>query len=317
MAFNILAIDGGGIRGLIPAIVLAELERRAGTPVASLFQLLAGTSSGGILAAGLTVPDASGRPRYRAEQLVELYSKHGPRIFRRSFARRVWSAWGLLEEKYDATVLEDVLERYLGDARVSGAVTPLLLTAYELETRTPYFVKSWRARSEPERDILMREAARATSAAPSYFEPALVRPPTRGRRLSLVDGGVFATNPAMCAYAEAPRMTAGEPVRLVSLGTGRLIRPIRHADASGWGSVQWTRPVIDVVFDGVAETVDYQLGQLLGDQRYDRFQVTLTRARDDLDDVSARNLALLAEHARELVAARSHDLDRLLERLAG
>ena len=315
MAFNILAIDGGGIRGLIPAVVLAELERRADATVASLFDLLAGTSTGGILAAGLTVPDASGRPRYRAEELVEIYSRHGPRIFRRSLAQRLRSAWGLLEEKYDDAVLEDVLRHYLGDARVSAAVAPLLITAYELETRSPYFVKSWRAAAERERDILMREAARATAAAPSYFEPALVRPPAGGVALSLVDGAVFATNPAMCAYAEAARLAPGEAVRLVSLGTGRLIRPIRHHHAVGWGSVEWLRPVIGVVFDGVAETVDYQLSRLLGDEDYHRFQVTLTRASDDLDDASARNLALLAEQARELVAARSEDLDRLLERL--
>ena len=317
MALNILAIDGGGIRGLIPAIVLAELERRAGAPVASLFGLLAGTSTGGILAAGLTVPDPSGRPRYRAEELVEIYSRHGPRIFRRSFAHRLRSAWGLLEEKYDDAALEDVLRHYLGDARVSAAVTPLLVTAYELESRTPYFVKSWRAGVEPDRDILMREAARATAAAPSYFEPALVRPPTGGAPLSLVDGAVFATNPAMCAYAEAARLAPGEPVRLVSLGAGRLIRRIRHEEAAGWGSAGWMRPVIGVVSDGVAETVDYQLAQLLGDGAYDRFQVTLTRASDDLDDASARNLTLLTEQAHELVAARSQELDRLLERLAG
>ncbi len=315
MAFNILAIDGGGIRGLIPALVLAELERRAAVPVSSLFGLVAGTSTGGILAAGLTVAGPGGDPRYRAEDLVELYCKQGPRIFRRSLARRVRSAWGLLEEKYDAAVLEQVLHRYLGDARVSQALTPLLLTSYELEHRTPYFVKSWRASAEPERDLLMRDAARATSAAPSYFEPALVRPPTGGARLSLVDGGVFATNPAMSAYAEATRIAPGEPVRIVSLGTGRLVRPIRHEDAAGWGTAQWMRPAIDIVFDGVAETVDYQLRELLGDEGYVRLQVTLTRARDDLDDASARNLALLADQAGELIATRSQDLDRLLDEL--
>ena len=317
MAFNILAIDGGGIRGLIPAIVLAELERRAGAPVSSLFGLLAGTSTGGIVAAGLTVPDVSGRPRYRAEDMVEIYSQDGPQIFRRSLARRLRSACGLLEEKYDDAALRKVLQRYLGEARVSAAVTPLLLTAYELESRSPYFVKSWRARVEPDRDILMREAARATTAAPSYFEPALVRPPAGGGRLSLVDGGVFATNPAMCAYAEAARMAPGEPVRLVSLGTGRLIRPIRHERAVGWGSAQWMRPLIGVVFDGVAETVDYQFAQLLGNERYHRFQLSLTRASDDLDDAGSRNLTLLAEQAHELVASRSEDLDRLIEHLVG
>ena len=317
MGFNILAIDGGGIRGLIPAIVLAELERRAGAPAASLFGLLAGTSTGGILAAGLTVPDASGAPRYRAEDLVEFYSRHGPRIFRRSLAWRLRSAWGLVEEKYDAAVLEGVLRQYLGDVRVSRAVAPLLLTAYDLERRTPYLVKSWRAGLQTDRDILMREAARATSAAPSYVEPALVEPPHGGARRSLIDGGVYATNPASCAYAEAARMAPGEPVRLVSLGTGRLIRPIRHQQAAGWGSAQWMRPVLDVVFDGASESVDYQLRQLLGGERYHRLQVTLTRASDDLDDAGARNLALLAEQARELIASRSQDLDRLLERLTG
>lgn len=315
MALNILAIDGGGIRGLIPAIVLAELERRAGTPIASLFGLLAGTSTGGIVAAGLTVPGRAGDARYRAEDLVQLYVEQGPRIFRRSLAWRLRSAWGLLEEKYDAAVLEQVLDRYLGDVRVSQALTPLLLTAYELESRTPYFVKSWRAATEPDRDLLMRDAARATSAAPSYFEPALVRAPASGTRLSLIDGGVFATNPAMCAYAEAARMAPGEPVRIVSLGTGRLIRSIRHEEAAGWGSAQWTRPAISVVFDGVVATVDYQLGQLLGEERYHRFQVALTRASDDLDDASRRNLALLAEQARELVATRSDELDAAVERL--
>ena len=317
MAFNILAIDGGGIRGLIPAVVLAELERRAQAPVASLFGLVAGTSTGGILAAGLTVPDDTGRHRYRAEQLVELYLEHGPRIFRRSLARRLRSAFGALEEKYDHAALEAVLHRYLGDVRVSRAISPLLLTAYELETRTPYFVKSWRAVSEPDRDLLAREAARATSAAPSYFEPALVRPPDGGAPLSLVDGGVFATNPAMCAFAEAARMAPGEPVRVVAVGTGRLVRPIRHGDAASWGSAQWMRPAINIVFDGVTETVDHQLGQLLGPERYHRFQLTLGRARDDFDDASARNLGLLTEQARELVAGRSEDLDRLLEQLAG
>ena len=112
-------------------------------------------------------------------------------------------------------------------------------------------------------------------------------------------------------------MAPGEPVRMVSLGTGRQIRPILHGEASGWGSAQWMRPAIDIVFDGVAETVDHQLGQLLGSERYHRFQLTLGRARDDFDDASSRNLGLLAEQAQELVGARSDDLDRLLEELVG
>lgn len=317
MAFSVLSIDGGGIRGLIPALVLAEIEERAGRPSAELFDLIAGTSTGGIIGAALTVPGPDGAPRYRARELLSFYLDEGPEIFARSLGQKLRSGWGLIEEKHDDAALNATLRRYLGDARASQALTRLLITAYELETRAPYFVKSWRTGAEPERDILLWEAARATAAAPTYFEPALVQPPGGGPALSLVDGGVFATNPALCAYAEARRIAPDEPVRIVSLGTGALSRPIHHDDAAGWGLAEWVRPVIDVVFDGVADTVDYQLDHLLGRERYHRFQAVLDEgASDALDDASAGNLARLQDAARDLISVRSGELDGLAELLA-
>jgi hypothetical protein len=129
----------------------------------------------------------------------------------------------------------------------------------------------------------------------------------------LVDGGVYATNPGMCAYAEARRLDAGAPSLVLSLGTGQLTRPITFAQASGWGLVEWARPVIDVVLDGVADTVDYQLQQLMPPGAYVRLQPRLDRASDALDDASPRNLALLEEQARELVAANADELDRVAD----
>ena len=317
MGFSILSIDGGGIRGLIPALVLAEIEERAGRPSAELFDLVAGTSTGGIIAAAVAAPGPEGGAPHSARDLVALYRDEGPGIFSRSLGRRITSGLGLLEEKYDDDALVAALRRYLGEARISGALTRVLLTAYELETRAPYFVKSWRTVEEPERDIRLWEAARATAAAPTYFEPALIEPPGGGAKLSLVDGGVFATNPAMCAYAEAARLNVEGDVRIVSLGTGSLADPIHHDDAAGWGLAEWVRPVIDVVFDGVADTVDYQLDHLLGPQRYHRFQARLTNgASDALDDAGERNLGLLQDAAREVIERHAADLDRVAELLA-
>jgi hypothetical protein len=223
------------------------------------------------------------------------------------------SGFGLLEERYDDSALQGALRRYLGDGPLSAVRTDVLITAYELESREPWFFKSWRARQDPSRDLPLWQAVRATAAAPTYFEPLLIEGEPRR---SLVDGGVFATNPAMCAYAEAARIAPGEEVRMVSLGTGRLTRPIRHEDAAGWGLLEWVRPVIDVVFDGVARTVDYQLEHLCGPERYHRFQVRLDGgASDALDDASAANLAALEERARELLATRSDDLDRAVQAL--
>jgi len=286
---RILSIDGGGIRGLIPAVVLAELEARAGRPAAELFDLIAGTSTGGIIACAV----GTGRP---AADLVGLYREEGPRIFSRSLGRRVASAEGLLDERYDDTALNDALRRYLGDARLADSRVPLLVTAYDLHARAPVLFERG--------DAPMWVAARATSAAPTYFEPLL----HEGR--SLVDGGVYATNPAMFAYARHPDARV-----LASLGTGKLTRRIDHEAAAGWGQLGWVRPVIDVVFDGVADSVELHLDRLLGD-RHRRFQTVLDRASDDLDDASDRNLELLEEQAHDLVRRRTAELDDLVRVLA-
>ena len=291
---RVLSIDGGGIRGIIPALVLAEVEARTGRRTAELFDLVAGTSTGGILACALTRP----HPQSAAE-LVELYRVEGPRIFESSLGRRVRSVEGLIDERHDDTALQDALERYLGPGPLSAATTRVLVTAYELQARAPFFFKSWR----PERDAPLRTVARATAAAPTYFEPIEV-----GAR-SLVDGGVFATNPAMCAYAETVVLQGRPPRFVLSLGTGRQTRAIPHATAVGWGLIEWVRPLIDVVFDGVSDTVEYQLAHLMPSGGVVRLQTVLDKASDALDDASPRNLALLEEQARELIARESAAID--------
>ncbi|MCW3013021.1 MAG: Patatin [Solirubrobacterales bacterium] len=300
---RVLSIDGGGIRGIIPAIVLAEVEARAQRPIAGLFDLVAGTSTGGILACGLTVPQA-----VPAAELVDLYLTRGPEIFRRPLWQRVTSAEGLVDARHDPAALQRVLADYLGTARLADATTCLLATGYDLESREPYFFKSWRVADEPERDLLMVTVAQATAAAPTYFPPVQVHPPGGGPSLALIDGGVFANNPAMCAYAEAARLAPGEPVTLVSLGTGEQTHPLRFAQAQHWGLVEWARPIIDVVFDGIADTIDYQLRHLLGDG-YTRLQCRLDDASDALDDASERNLRKLVAQAQELVTDKDAELD--------
>src|SRR5436190_14355285 len=198
---RILSIDGGGIRGIIPATVLAEVERRTGRPIAALFDLIAGTSTGGIIALALTAPGPGSGPRLSAEDVVGLYLEEGPRIFSRSVLRTVLSVDGLLDERYSDAGLEAALRRYLGDAMLADAITPVLVTAYALEERRPFFFKSRRAEAQPARDYPMRAVARATSAAPTYFEPEAVLS-DRGGTVGLVDGGVCVMNPAMSAYAE-------------------------------------------------------------------------------------------------------------------
>jgi predicted acylesterase/phospholipase RssA len=147
----------------------------------------------------------------------------------------------------------------------------------------------------------MVDAAHATSAAPTYFEPVRI-----GER-TLVDGGVCAINPAMIAYAEVAGQTLDV---LASLGTGEHTRPLPYEKVKGWGKLSWAQPIIDVVFDGSADTVDEQLARLAA-QRYVRLQTRLDEASDDLDDASADNLVALRHEAERLIAARDADIDAL------
>ena len=306
---RVLSIDGGGIRGVIPAAVLTEIERRTGRTVSELFDLVAGTSTGGIIALALTAPGEHGAPRWRASDLLELYRREGEHIFSRSVWQRITSAEGVLDEKYPADGLEAALSKYFGDARLRDALTPVLVTAYELERRKPFFFRSRRAAADPVYDFPMREAARATSAAPTYFEPPLLVNEADGERYALVDGGVFANNPSMCAYAEILSEDRRADVLVVSLGTGQLNRPIHYADAKDWGLLGWARQIFNVVLDGVSDTTDYELEQVLGPERHARLQIELIGASDDLDDASPQNIANLETKARELIAANDAQID--------
>jgi patatin-like phospholipase/acyl hydrolase len=312
---NVLSVDGGGIRGVIPAMVLAELEERSGRHTADLFDLIAGTSTGGIIACALTVPGPGGGPRWTANDLVDLYLTEGPRIFHHSIGRQLSSGLGLLDEKYDARPLEQALDTFLGDAMISDALTDILVTSYDLEHRKPFFFKTDRAKTVPQHDWPMKAAARATAAAPTYFEPEKLT--ADGVTFALCDGGVFAANPAMCAYAEARRRHPRAEIRLVSLGTGQLTRPLHYDDVRGWGLIEWARPLIDVVFDGVSDAAQYQLEQLLPEADYTRFQTELIGASDSLDNANEANLEHLQDLARKLIGEQSAELDRLAAELTG
>jgi len=312
---RVLAIDGGGIRGLIPALVLAEIERRTGRRIAEMFDLIAGTSTGGIIACGLARRGPDGSPAHTAEELAELYVSEGPKIFDRSLIQQVTSVGGLVDERYDDAGLNAALEAYLGDARLKEVLTDVFITAYDIQDRFAFFFRSSRARADDAYDFSLAEAARATSAAPTYFEPVAVTDAAGARTYPLIDGGIYAVNPAMCAYVEVADAPSELEV-LASLGTGSQTKRHEFDDVTGWGAIEWVRPLIDVVFDGVADTIDFEAATL-AKERYMRFQAALRYSSDALDDASEGNLRRLEGDAERLIAERTADIESLCEEIAG
>ncbi len=139
---NILSIDGGGVRGLIPGMVIVELERRLGKPVSEVFDLIAGTSAGGHVALALTAPGVDGKPKWAASDLADFYKEAYGRIFPSTGNRFFGSLRGITEERYSAEGIELVLEEIFGDSMLSEALTEVLVTAFEVESGQPHFFLS-------------------------------------------------------------------------------------------------------------------------------------------------------------------------------
>ncbi|HWU34687.1 MAG TPA: patatin-like phospholipase family protein [Methylovorus sp.] len=308
---TILSIDGGGIRGLIPALVLTDMEARLGKPIWQLFDLIAGTSTGGILAMGCARRGSAGQAKYAAKDLVNIYQTRGKQIFSRSLWKGVSSIGGIADELYSADGIEEVLQEYFADDALQDCLTNTLITSYDLQNRAPVFFKSWKPEHKP---VLLKQVARATSAAPTYFEPTQVE--VAGSLKTLVDGGVFINSPSVSAYAEARRIFPEETeFLLVSLGTGELVRPITFEEAKDWGKAGWVLPLLSCMFDGVADAANYQMQMLLGDHYY-RLQTELSIASDDMDNTTQGNIENLKAEAKKLIRTNKAALETLYQVLA-
>ena len=308
---RVLSIDGGGIRGIIPAMVVAHIERKLGKPAHELFDLMVGTSTGGILALGLSRPGESRPAQFSARRVVKLYEEQGANIFEYSLWRKLRTVGGILDEAYSHEVLEDILGKYFAEATLGDCEVPTMVTSYDIQNRRTVFLKSWHADHWP---LLCRDAARATSAAPTYFEP---KPLDTGDVLSvLIDGGIFMNSPSVSAYAEARKLFPDDPIAVLSLGTGELTRPIVFEETRTRGRALRVMSLLDCMFDGVSKAADHQMQLFLG-ERYQRLQTSLESASDDMDDASEDNIRNLKRTARELINANEAVLEQFFAIDAG
>lgn len=312
-AVRVLSVDGGGVRGIVPAMVLAEIERRTGKKSADLFDVVAGTSIGSVLAVGVTVPGDDGRPRWSAEEGVDIFKERLPKVFDRSGWHSMAGVGGLFQERYDQGPVEAMLDHYFGDHMLSEALADVVVPAYDLVGNDVLLFDSVAAKSDPDQDLLMRVVIRGSTAAPTYFEPEPVGPPLTKQEYLLVDGGLFANNPGVCAFMEVQRRHLGSDVVMISLGTGASERPLTRPEVKSWGLAHWARPIFNLVMDSASQATHHHLRSLLGGQRYFRFNPGLKDCSHRLDDAGLDNLKALEERGRELIASSSEQIDQVCE----
>ncbi|WP_264336581.1 MULTISPECIES: patatin-like phospholipase family protein [unclassified Wolbachia] len=295
----ILSVDGGGIRGIIPAIILAEIEQRTRKTIAEIFDLMAGTSTGGIVVAGLCKKD---KPQYSANDLVEFYQEYGSYIFKSSFFRRSILSWFNCTQ-YPHKNIEYVLHKYFGDDVFKNTLSNVLITSYDIHNNCPFFFKSWK-----EGNIKLKDALRAATAAPTYFIPKHLKINQINR--VLVDGGVFANNPAACAYASGKRLFPNDDILLLSVGTGRTDRSI--ANSKRFGKIGWIKPLIHVMFSSSLDAVNYQLNQVIAD-KYIRIQSQLKIASPDMDNITSKNIKSLQQEANAMIEDNQKAIEKFCD----
>lgn len=282
--YLILSIDGGGIRGMLPIQILAHIEQELGCRIGEVFDCVAGTSIGGILALFLTQPDPQNpsKPKRSALEAAQFLEKEGPHVFDRTAMQSIKSLEGLRAPKYSNESLKRILKREFKDVKLSEATTDILIPSYDLNKGRPVIFFHFKDQKTRE-PFLMRDVGMGTAAAPIYFPPYAVQD------LNLIDGGIPANNPALLAYMKAAgHIDPNRDIFILSLGTGEMVtKSITPEESEKYGMIQWLPLLFDLIFQSAQEMLTLQLKLL---KHIGKIPLSLVRVQPQLKKISQEQL---------------------------
>ncbi|XP_059623825.1 patatin-like protein 3 [Cornus florida] len=337
---TVLSIDGGGIRGIIPGTLLANLESRLqeldgpSARIADYFDVIAGTSTGGLVTTMLAAPDKSNRPLYAAKDINNFYLQHAPEIFpqssRNSFVDKVTGLIGAVSgPKYDGKYLKSIVKEILGNLTINQTLTNVVIPAFDIKHLQPIIFTTSNGKMNVSKNALLSDICLSTSAAPTYFPAHYFETKDaegKTRTFDLIDGGVAANNPTLMAISHITKeillgnyefvdMEPTETRRMLvlSLGTGTAKREEKYnaTIASGWGLLSWVyddgaTPLIDVYSDASSDMVDIHVSTLFqalhAQNNYLRIQDdTLSGNLSSVDIATKENLEGLVKIGENLL----------------
>ncbi|KAK4276661.1 hypothetical protein QN277_014787 [Acacia crassicarpa] len=336
---TVLSIDGGGIRGLIPGVILAflesELQKLDGEDarLADYFDVIAGTSTGGLVTAMLTAPNEKNRPLFAARDIKKFYLDHSPKIFPQNkhklFGRVVRAMKALIGPLYDGKYLHRLVKANLGDTKLNETLTNVVIPTFDIKNLQPTIFSSFQVKQNPSLNAMLSDVCIATSAAPTYLPAHYFQTKdaqgTVMREFNLIDGGVAANNPALVAIGEVTREIIESspdfvPIRpleydrflVISLGTGyNKTRKYGADEAAKWGVLGWltsngSTPLVDIFNQAGADMVSLHLAivfkALSSQKTYLRIQDdTLHGEISSVDVASRENLNDLIEIGENLL----------------
>ena len=324
--YAILSIDGGGMRGLIPARILKNLEQKMrklsgkdDLHLSDVFDFFAGTSTGGIMVCGYLTPDINHRPAYDTATMEALYLQNGGRIFDQTIYQKIVSGWGLTSPKYTPDGIDNCMREYFGDLKFSQLLKPCMITTYDLLSQNPLYITQHKAKQSDEWDFWVHEATRATASAPSYF-PAAGLTSISGQHKLCMDGGLFAFSPALSAYAQVRKIrpsARADSMLILSMGTGFVEMSYTYEEIKQWGGFEWAGVVNEISCTSHANNVNYQLKQVFRDSpnHYVRLDPELPIDAPPMDKADENSMLRLLGYTDAYIEEHQHALDALAEKL--
>ncbi|XP_022768808.1 patatin-like protein 2 isoform X2 [Durio zibethinus] len=326
---TVLSIDGGGIRGVIPGELDGEDAR-----LADYFDVIAGTSTGGLVTAMLTSPNENNRPLFAAKDIKDFYLNNSPKIFPQLgcplFAPITKVIKALTGPRYDGKFLHSLLKEKLGDRRLHQTLTNVVIPAFDIKHLQPTIFSSCQLKTNPTLDALLSDICIGTSAAPTYLPAHYFKTEDdKGdvREYNLIDGGVAANNPTLVAIGEVTKaIIRGNPdfppkpmdygrFLVISLGTGSQKAEEKYSakEAAKWGLLGWltsggSTPLVDVFMQASGDMVDLHLSvvfEALHSNKYLRIQDdTLRGDLSTVDIATKKNLDELVKVGEGLLKNR-------------
>lgn len=328
--YNIFTIDGGGMKGLISAIVIEEIEKEIqkhfnnkNIKISDCFDMIAGTSTGAILAAMYLVPDEKGRPKYRAKDATKLYLERGKDIFSRNVGQCIKTSFGLTGSKYSCQALYNILGEYLGNIKISDVLKPCLITAYDITSGTAFFFDTYSAKKNMNKNYYLKDAVLASTAAPTFFPPVKVVSIGNTTRC-LIDGGVCCNNPSVCAFTEAlknPGISSPKEISICSVGNVGNDQTYLCDSSMKWGLLGWVKPAINIMMDARKQIEDYELMMLYDSLSSSNNYLRLEKKENafvkikPMDDTSQHTIKMLSKYAYEILDRKEKEIKKYIETL--
>ena len=324
---RILSIDGGGIKGIVPAVVLLHLEKllkhlsnNQNSRIYDYFDLFSGASTGAIIIAGLLSPDKDNRPKYSPEEILDLYLENGHIIFNSSLFQEIKSVSGIVNVKYDPEGLESVFEKYFGKSELKNLIKPSLIPVYDLSRGKNYFFRQQKALTSPRHNFYVKDLLRGATSALSYFPPAQISTVNGLENRCFIDGGVFANNPALSAYAEFRYHNSNlhaKDTMMLSLGTGRKTTNLDCEVTANWGAAEWLYQGSYLTSNAVASASDYQLNAVYDNKpNYLRLDTSFNdKQSSSMDNTDKEYLDYLISLGESIVKEKQSDINAFAEEL--